>query len=246
MPFEIIRWLSIFGASFAFPPFSTRIAFALRRRWLGPAGMHDTRASSYTASSDTRYRIAACSQHSALLSRSVASLTAASGGLSGYFLFVNLKDVIYQHAGPKSTPVIAGVECPHTARLSVHRRSSRHARAIPTVTLSVRVVWVLHAYTSRVLVPTEYSSTCRATQGKPGRQLWPVLAGRLRSCDRSGRAVYSATAALVILRHALRCAGGEWALCALMVSGRSRPPSSAAILTLHAALSIFLKLYFYK
>jgi hypothetical protein len=66
----------------------------------------------------------------------------------------------------------------------------------------------------------------------------------------------------VILRHALRCAAlrcertikpqcaalrcGEWALCALMVSGRSRPPSSAAILTLHAALSIFLKLYFYK
>ena len=212
MPFEIIRWLSIFGASFASLPSQRavgarpRIAFALCRRWLGPAGIHDTRASSYTASSDTRYRIAACSQHSALLSRSVASLTAASGGLSGYFLFVNLKDVIYQHAGPKSTPVIAGVECPHTARLSVYRRSSRHARAIPTVTLSVRIVWVLHAYTSRVLVPTEYSSTCRATQGKPGRQLRPVLAGRLRSCDRSGRAVYSATAALVILRHALRCA----------------------------------------
>ena len=137
VPFEIIRWLSIFGASFASLPSQRavgarpRIAFALCRRWLGPAGIHDTRASSYTASSDTRYRIAACSQHSALLSRSVASLNAASGGLSGYFLFVNLKDVIYQHAGPKSTPVIAGVECPHTARLSVYRRSSRHARAIP-------------------------------------------------------------------------------------------------------------------
>lgn len=90
---------------------------------------------------------------------------------------------------------------PHGFRFTAAAHATR--APFPTVTLSVRVVWVLHAYTSRVLVPTEYSSTCRATQGKPGRQLRPVLAGRLRSCDRSGRAVYSATAALVILRHAL-------------------------------------------
>ena len=117
-------------------PFLPRIAFALCRRWLGPAAIHCGHTLEFIHCQFRHairaiYRIAACSQHSALLSRSVASLTAASGGLSGYFLFVNLKDVIYQHAGPKSTPVIAGVECPHTARLSVHRRSSRHARAIP-------------------------------------------------------------------------------------------------------------------
>ena len=39
-------------------------------------------------------------------SNSINTLCAAAGGLSGFFLYVNLKDVIYQHAGPKSVPMI--------------------------------------------------------------------------------------------------------------------------------------------
>lgn len=38
-----------------------------------------------------------------------------AGGLSGFFLYVNMKDVIYQHAGPKSAPMIAIILGIHAA-----------------------------------------------------------------------------------------------------------------------------------
>jgi hypothetical protein len=178
VPFEIIRWLSIFGASFASlpPAHSVRALSPLARSRRHTLWTHARVHTLPVQTRDTRY-LSHCGLLSALSAvESQRGLPHCSVGRAQRLLPVRQPQG--RHLPTRrpevDAPVIAGVECPHTARLSVHRRSSRHARAIPTVTLSVRVVWVLHTYTSRVLVPTEYSSTCRATQGKPGRQLRPV------------------------------------------------------------------------